>query len=139
MFVNTPIYVEASILRNVIGTALEAKIARTYMNARMGVEERIMLWEMGHPQLATPLELDNTTAFGILTKQLIPKRSKAIDMRFFWLRDRTNQQQFNLYWHKGDDNVADYFTKQHPTPHHQKMRKILMASCLVIAINCPKL
>jgi hypothetical protein len=139
LFINAPIHVECSILRNVMGAASESEIAGAYVNARMGVEERIMLWEMGHPQPATPLELDNTTAFGILTKQLIPKRSKAIDMRFFWLRDRTNQQQFNLYWHKGDDNVADYFTKQHPTPHHQKMRKILMASCLVVAINCPKL
>ena len=139
LLINAPIHVECSILRNVMGAASESEIAGAYVNARMGVEERIMLWEMGHPQPATPLELDNTTAFGILTKQLIPKRSKAIDMRFFWLRDRTNQQQFNLYWHKGDDNVADYFTKQHPTPHHQKMRKILMASCLVVAINCPKL
>ena len=53
---------------------------------------RIMLIEMGHPQLLTPLEDDNTTAFGILTKQLIPKHSKAIHMRFFWLHNRTNQQ-----------------------------------------------
>ena len=93
--------------------------------------------EMGHPQLKTPLELDNTTAFGILTKQLIPKRSKAIDMRFFWLRDRVNQNQFHLYWNKGDDNLADYFTKQHSAQHHKQMRKILMASYLVGSITLP--
>jgi len=136
-FLNAPIHVETSILRNVMGAASEAEIAAAYVNARMGVELRVMLWEMGHPQPATPLELDNTTAYGILTKQLIPKRSKAIDMRFFWLRDRTNQQQFNLYWHKGDDNLADYFTKHHPATHHQKMRKILMASCLIRSIQLP--
>ena len=112
-FINAPIHVEASILRNVMGAASEAEIAGGYVNARMAVELRIMLMEMGHIQPKTPLELDNTTAFGILTKQLIPKRSKAIDMRFFWLRDRTNQQQFHLYWNNGDDNLADYFTKQH--------------------------
>jgi len=137
LLLNAPIHVEASILRNVMGAASESEIAAAYVNARMGVEFRIMLMEMGHPQPATPLELDNTTAFGILTKQLIPKRSKAIDMRFFWLQDRENQRQFNLYWHKGDDNIADYFTKQHPPSHHQKMRKILMASCLIGAITLP--
>lgn len=55
------------------------------------------LLELNHPQPTTPLELDNTTAHGILTKTLIPKRSKAIDMRFFWLRDRNNQDQFHTY------------------------------------------
>ena len=93
--------------------------------------------EMGHVQPKTPLELDNTTAFGILTKQLIPKRSKAIDVRFFWLRDRTNQNQFHLCWNRGDDNLVDYFTKQHPAQHHKKMRKILMASSLVGSITLP--
>ena len=96
-FINALIHVESSILRNVMGAASEAEIAGGYVNARMGVELRIMLMEMGHPQPSTPLELDNTTAVGILTKQLIPKRSKAIDMQFFWLRDRANQKQFNLY------------------------------------------
>jgi len=136
-FINAPIHVEASILRNVMGAASETEIAGGYVNARMAVELRIMLMEMGHVQPKTPLELDNTTAFGILTKQIIPKRSKAIDMRFFWLRDRTNQNQFHLYWNKGDDNLADYFTKQHPAQHHKKMRKILMASSLVGSITLP--
>ena len=94
-----------------MGAASESEIARGHANARIAVELHIMLMEMGHPQPKTPLELDNTTAFGTLTKQLVPKRSKAIDMRFFWLRDRTNQQQFHLHWNKGDDNLADYFTK----------------------------
>ena len=80
-----------------MGAASESEIAGGYINARKAVELRIILMEMGYIQPKTPLELDNTTAFGILTKQLIPKRSKAIDMRFFWLRDRTNQQQFHLY------------------------------------------
>ena len=97
MFANAPIYIEVSILRNVISAVSEAEIAGVYMNARMGIELRVMLMEMGHPQLETLLELDNTIAFGILMKQLLPKRSKAIDMRFFWLQDHSNQQQFNLY------------------------------------------
>ena len=47
--------------------------------------------EMGHVQPETPLEMDNTKTYGVLTKQLELKRSKAIDVRFYWLRDRNNQ------------------------------------------------
>ena len=136
-FINAPTHVEASILRNVMSSASESEIAGGFVNARMAVELRIMLMEVGHTQPKTPLELDNTTAFGTLTKQLIPKRSKAIDMRFFWLRDRTNQNQFHLCWNKGEENLADYFTKQHSAQHHKNMRKFFMASCLIGSVTLP--
>ena len=66
--VNALIYVEASILRHVMGSASETEIAGGYVNARKGIEFRITLMEMKHFQQQTPLELDNTTACGILTK-----------------------------------------------------------------------
>ena len=90
--------------------------------------ERICLFEMGHPQPETPLEIDNTTSCGMLTQQLMHKRSKAIDMLFFWLRNRANQNQFHLHWKKGDTNKDDYFTKHHPASYHQKVRSIYLAS-----------
>ena len=130
-FINAPVHVEASILRNIMSAASESEIAAAYVNAKDAVESRITLWEMGHPQPETPLEIDNTTAFGILTKQLLPRRSKAIDMRFYWLRDRENQGQFNLYWSRGENNLADYFTKHHSAPYHQKMRHLYMSSNLI--------
>ena len=34
-------------------------------------------------------------------------------MRYYWLRDRQTQQQFNIFWGKGVNNDADYFTKHH--------------------------
>lgn len=92
-FINHPFYVEASILKSVVSAASEAEVAGAYVNARTCIPHRITLMEMGHPQQQTPIEIDNTTAVGILTHTLVPKRSKAIDMRFFWLRDRENQQQ----------------------------------------------
>jgi len=87
--------------------------------------------ELGHPQPRTPLEMDNTTAHSVLTRSLIPKRSKAIDMRFYWLRDRENQGQFLLYWDRGMCNLADYFTKHHSAAHHKKMRPMHLASCTI--------
>ena len=86
---------------------------------------------MGHPHTIAHLEINNDETFINITTIIIPKKSKAIDMRFFWLREQENQQQFKLHWCKGIDNVADYFTKHHTTPHHIKMRKICLSSCLL--------
>ena len=124
-------HVEASILRHVMGAASESEIAGGHVNARDAVESRITLMEMGHPQPPTPLELHNTTACGIITKQLIPRRSKAIDIRHYWLQDRENQKQFNTYWSKGENNLTDYFTKYHSAAHHKRMRKLCMSSNLI--------
>jgi hypothetical protein len=48
---------------------------------------------------------------GIATDSIKQKRSKAIDMRFHWVRDRVRQGQFIISYIKSADNVADYFTK----------------------------
>ena len=69
----------------------EAEIAAAYVNAKDAIESHVTLMEIGHQQPQTPLEIDNTTAVGILIKQLLPHRSKAIDMCFYWLRDREKQ------------------------------------------------
>ena len=43
-------------------------------------------------------------------------------MRYWWLRDRKTQNQLKFFWEKGDNNHANYFTKDHPTIYHQKIR-----------------
>jgi hypothetical protein len=65
---------------------------------------------------------DNECARGIANDTVKQKRSKAIDMRFYWIRDRVAQNQFKICWQKGSDNLADYYTKHHPPAHHQRMR-----------------
>ena len=57
------------------------------------------------------------------TKQ---KRSKAIDMRFHWLRDRVGQKHFDVLWREGKNNLADYFTKIHPISHVKNMRRFFV-------------
>jgi len=39
------------------------------------------------------------------------RRSKAIDMRFYWLRDRIRQNQFFMVPVEGKDIPSDNFTK----------------------------
>jgi hypothetical protein len=74
---------------------------------------------MDHNQDATELKTDNTKADDIINNTVQKKRSKAMDMRFYWVKDRVEQDQFNVGWAPGDTNMGDYFTKHH-SPAHQK-------------------
>jgi hypothetical protein len=81
-----------------------------------------MLEEMGHPQPATPVVTDNSTATGIANSTVKQRRSKAIDMRYYWVRDHSDQKQFHIIWKNGKYNMADYVSKHHPAKHHQAVR-----------------
>ena len=47
----------------------------------------IVLEEMGHKQPPTPLQTGNLMADAVCNGKVQPKRKKAIDMLFHWLRD----------------------------------------------------
>ena len=119
---NGIIYAMAKIIPNVMSSAMESEVAGTFMAAKEACPIRVALEEMGHPQPPTPMQADNSTAVGFANNKIKPKRSKAIDMRFHWVRDRVAQGQFVVYWSPGKDNLADYVTKHHPPSHHVNMR-----------------
>ena len=125
---NGPILVKSEIQRQVLSSAAESEIAAAFSNAKDATQIRTTLNEMGHPQPATPIQLDNTTAVGFANQQIKQRKSKAIDMRFYWLQDRVNQKQFHVYWAPGSKNLADYFTKHHPTVHHRHIRYFYLYS-----------
>ena len=77
---------------------------------------------MGHAQPPTPVQVDNSTALGIATRTIKQRKSKEMDMRFYWIRDRRNQDQFNIYWKHGSTNRGDYFKKHFPPAHHSTVR-----------------
>ena len=78
---------------------------------------------LGHKQQSTPIRTDNSTATGFIHNNINMKRTKSWDMRYHWLQDRTTRKQFNVYWEKGKNNDADYFTKHHSTKHHRLTRQ----------------
>jgi hypothetical protein len=45
-----------------------------------------------------------------------------MDMRFYLVKDRVEQDQFNVGWAPGDTNMGDYFTKHHSPAHFKRMR-----------------
>ncbi len=91
---NGAILTNATIIKNVMSSAAEAEIRALYLNAQEAVYLWQILTKMGHPQPPTPIQTDNTTAEGLVNHKIQPKRTKAMDMRFHWLSDREQQQQF---------------------------------------------
>jgi len=127
---NGPVHVLCQIMRQVVASAAEAELGALFLNAQTICPIRTALEELGHPQPATPLQTDNNTASGIINDTVKQKRSKAVDMRFYWLRDRSQQEQFHIFWKPGITNRADYFSKHHPASHHQAMRPTYLFSPL---------
>ena len=81
-----------------MSSATEAGLAGLYIMARKAVYIRIILKELGHKQPPTLLQTNNVMADAIINGKIKPKQTKAMDMRFNWLRDFKCQQQFQIYW-----------------------------------------
>ena len=72
----------AQIIKAVMSSAAEAELGALYINAREAVHIRNILEEMGHPQPPTPIQVDNSTADGVVNNKVQPKSMKPMDMRF---------------------------------------------------------
>jgi hypothetical protein len=121
---NGAILIISTVLKHVMSSTAEAEIGAVFINAKEGAVLRTTLEELGHKQPPTPMETDNTTATGYSNGTIKQKRTKAMDMQFYWIKDRVKQGQFNVYWGPGFQNLADYFTKHHSPAHHKRMRDI---------------
>ena len=119
---NGAIDVMSKVIPAVVASAFEAEYAAMFMNAQTAESIRSTLVDLGYPQDATPIIADNLTAVNVVNKVSAQRRSKAIDMRFHWIRDRVEQGHFNIFWLPGTSNLADFFTKIHSPSHHINMR-----------------
>jgi hypothetical protein len=121
---NGAILIISTVLKHVMSSAAEAEIGAVFINAKEGTVLRTELKELGHPHPPIPLETDNTTATGYSNGTIKQKRTRAMDMRFYWVKYRVKQGQFHVYWGPGYQNLAHYFTKHHSPAHHKIMREI---------------
>ena len=98
-YFNGPIHSISCIMSNMMGSAAKSEIGAAYINGQEAVPIRTLLLKLVHPQPATPIQVDNSTADSFANDTIKQKRSKAIDMRFYWISDCTSQGQFLIYWH----------------------------------------
>ena len=90
---NGAIFTECTIMKHVMASAAEAEVGALFKNGQH-----------------------------IVNNTMKQRQTRAMDMHFYWIKDRVSQGQFHIYWRPGKDNLADYYTKHHPPSHHLKMR-----------------
>jgi len=89
--------VQYSTLKNVVGFAAESECGECYHNTTTAIPMRVALEELDHPQPKTPLKINNARAAGFANKSMRQKISKAWDMRYNWLRNRSVQDHFHIF------------------------------------------
>jgi hypothetical protein len=84
----------AQIIKFVMASAAESKLAALFITAREMIPHRQTLIDMGWPQPKSPIQTDNSTAAGVVNNTIVPCRRKMMDMHFWWFRCRASQDQF---------------------------------------------
>ena len=124
--INGSIHAISTIIPSVVSSAAEAEDAALFIAGQEAVSLRNTLHSLGYPQGQTVILCDNKCAEGVALDIIKPKRTKSIDMRYHWIRDRIQQQQFIVAWRKGANNLADFFTKPLPLHAHQSLMPLLV-------------
>ena len=118
--INGPFFCTSKMISCVVTSAAEAELGAVFQNAQKGAHFRNTLVELGYPQQPTLILVDNTVAEGLANDTINAKRSKSMDVRFFWIRDRVKKMQFVMKHLQGRWNISDFFTKALPKEKFQQ-------------------
>ncbi len=105
--INHPVSAHSTKIPVVVSFVAEVEYA-TLFAARMAVDERQILGDLGHPQPPTVISCDNECAIGLSNKTITPKMSKSLHMRLHWLRDRMTKGNSALYSFLGSGTWPTY-------------------------------
>jgi hypothetical protein len=116
---NGAFFTLCAILRFFVPSTAEAKLGALFLNCKEGMIFCTTLKELGHPQPKTQVHCNNATAGGIANNTVKCQRSCSMEMRYFWVCDEVAQDAYDVRWHPGQVNLADYQSKHHIGTHHQ--------------------
>jgi hypothetical protein len=88
-------------MKEVLFSAAEAELGALFYNSKEACPLHTALTKIGHLQNATTIITNNSTAAGSTNNAVKQRRSKAIDMRLYWVWDCVSQGQFTVIWKKG--------------------------------------
>jgi hypothetical protein len=75
-----------------MSSAAEAEIGSVFLNEKEATILCTTLEEMGHPRPPMPLQNYNTTDMGYSNDTLKQRRTRAMNMRFYWVKDRESNK-----------------------------------------------
>ena len=103
-----------------------------YMAACTATQEavhlRLLLTELGMPPECTVIFEDNQPCIHIATNAVTSTRSKHIDIRFHFVRERIQNGEVILQYLPTDEMIADALTKNLDRVKLVKFRKAMMGS-----------
>ena len=126
--INGPVAYASKMIDCVVASVAEAELGSAFMSAQRAVQHRNTLADFGYPQPPALLRIDNTVTLGLADSKLNRKRSKSMDMRYFWLTDRVRQGHFRVEHIAGKHNIADHFTKTLPKQIFEVFVRFLMVN-----------
>jgi hypothetical protein len=115
IWLNGPVHITCTIFKLVAALAAQVELGALFHNAQ---EAKVM--ELGHPQPPTPFHIDNTTTSAIVNNTIKCQKSRAMEMRYFWLLDHEAQSNVTCCYQPGQENLGDYPTKHHSGDIHQR-------------------
>ena len=83
---NGPILSLDQIMNMVMSSASEAELSGLFITTKAVVPLRQTLKEMKCSQPRSLIQTDNSAANGFANQSIFPKKTKSMDMRFYWLR-----------------------------------------------------
>jgi hypothetical protein len=115
-------HITCTILKLVAASAAEAKLGALFFNAQEAKVLPLNLDGLGHPQPPTPIHINNTTTVDIVNNTIKCQRSRAMEMRYFWLLDKKTQTYFKFNYQPGQENQGNYPSKDHTSDICQHVR-----------------
>jgi len=127
--VGAPLSCFTSIIPVVVASAAEAEYATLHTVGSRILWIRTILEALGFSQPlspGTPLLTDNDCARGIANRLTKLRRTKALDVRMHWIRDKVDLGLIQVLRCDGVSNPADFLTKGHPAAHVREIMGIFV-------------
>jgi hypothetical protein len=112
----------------VISSSAESELGALFPNNKKeGTGFQTTLAKLGHSQNATPIQTNNTMAFGIANQKSNKDYHEQWTCNSIGSKTELNKDSLlHIYFGPSNDNLADYFTKHHTATHHQQMQPVYL-------------
>ena len=111
--------------KTVAHSSMDAEYMALSDCSRQVVWVRSMLEELGYNLKPTPISCDNQGAIFVSSNPVTERRSKHIDIRFHYIRDVIERKLVQVFYLEGEENPADFFTKNLGLVKFAKFRQML--------------